>query len=74
MYTPQFSKAFRKSYKKLRRSGKFPREEVEKVVAILVRGENLQHKYQDHGLTGKMEGYRECHIRPDLLLIYKIEK
>ena len=30
----------------------------------------LQAKYQDHKLAGGWEGFRECHIRPDLLLIY----
>ncbi|MBP9821278.1 MAG: type II toxin-antitoxin system YafQ family toxin [Candidatus Pacebacteria bacterium] len=74
MYTPRYSKAFKKSYKKLRKSGRFSREDVEKVVVILAKGEKLTEKYQDHTLVGKMEGYRECHIKPDLLLIYKIEK
>ena len=31
-------------------------------------------KYKDHALSGNYKNYRECHIKPDLLLIYKIEK
>lgn len=31
----------------------------------------LPEKYRDHALTGNWDGYRECHIKPDLLLIYK---
>jgi len=31
----------------------------------------LPHKYQDHKLTGEWDGYRSCHIKPDLLLIYE---
>lgn len=74
MYTPQYSKAFKKSYKKLRRSGKFSRQNLETVVTILSKGQKLPEKYKDHGLMGSMEGYRECHIKPDLLLIYQIKK
>jgi mRNA interferase YafQ len=31
----------------------------------------LAEKYQDHDLSGEWSGYRECHIKPDLLLIYQ---
>ena len=74
MYTLIYSKSFNKAYKKLRRNGKFSREDFEMVVTILRRGERFPEKYQDHQLQGRFDGYRECHIRPDLLLIYKIEK
>ena len=33
----------------------------------------LIEKYKDHQLIGKMKDFRECHIKPDLLLIYMIE-
>jgi mRNA interferase YafQ len=42
------------------------------VVRILADGEMLPREYFDHMLHGKYEGYRECHIEPDWLLIYKI--
>ena len=44
------------------------------VVKILASGEKLPAKYLDHALTGNWAKYRECHITPDWLLIYKIEK
>ena len=34
----------------------------------------LPAKYHDHSLSGDYSGYRECHILPDWLLIYRIEK
>lgn len=34
----------------------------------------LDPKHKDHKLTGQYDGFRECHIKPDLLLIYKKEK
>ena len=40
---------------------------------LLRRGRDLPEKYRDHGLH-RLEGHRECHIKPDLLLIYKPEK
>ncbi|MCX7115129.1 MAG: type II toxin-antitoxin system YafQ family toxin [Gammaproteobacteria bacterium] len=41
------------------------------VLYKLIHDETLPEKYRDHGLTGNWLGYRECHIKPDLLLIYK---
>ena len=34
----------------------------------------LEEKYKDHELKGKYQGFRECHIQPDWLLIYLIEE
>jgi len=39
-------------------------------LAFLTSGTPLPTKYQDHKLTGEWEGYRECHLKPDLLLVY----
>ena len=44
------------------------------VVDQLSEGLTLDQKYKDHKLSGKYEGKRECHIEPDFLLIYQIEK
>lgn len=37
-------------------------------------GETLSAKYKNHPLKGKYKGFYDCHILPDLVLIYKIEK
>ncbi len=42
------------------------------VIRALARGETLHRQYRDHALSGNYAEYRECHIRPDWLLIYKI--
>ncbi len=73
MYTPFPSNNFKKSYNRLRKSGKFPKKEVEYVVTTLASGKRLPKKYLDHSLQGEYTGCRECHIKPDLLLIYKIK-
>ena len=43
------------------------------VIDTLRKGEKLNEKYKDHALTGNYAGFRECHIKPDWLLIYLIE-
>lgn len=42
------------------------------VVDLLVNEKELPSKYADHDLIGNDNGYRECHIKPDWLLIYQI--
>ena len=73
MYIKFYTKQFQKSFNKILRSGKVKREEVDFVVNMLSSGNFLDPTYQDHALSGEYQGYRECHIRGDLLLIYRIE-
>ncbi|MCL2044948.1 MAG: type II toxin-antitoxin system YafQ family toxin [Oscillospiraceae bacterium] len=42
------------------------------VLNILLVDRQLPENYRDHPLRGDMTGYRECHIEPDWLLIYRI--
>ncbi|MCL2317438.1 MAG: type II toxin-antitoxin system YafQ family toxin [Methanomassiliicoccaceae archaeon] len=44
------------------------------VIKKLASGERLEEKYRDHSLKGQFLGCRECHLTPDWLLIYEIEK
>jgi mRNA interferase YafQ len=44
------------------------------IVEQLANCKQLSAKHKDHPLTGSWDGHRECHITPDWLLIYKIEK
>lgn len=41
---------------------------------MLSKGETLPEKYKNHPLKGEFKGYYDCHVLPDLVLIYKIEK
>jgi len=43
------------------------------VIKQLQLGETLPEKYVDHRLSGDWENYRDCHVKPDLVLIYKID-
>jgi mRNA interferase YafQ len=40
------------------------------ILSLLAKGEALPEKYRDHQLTGNLNNYRECHIKPNLLLMY----
>ena len=51
-----------------------PKSELDEVVKMLSEEQPLLPKYKDHELKGYYLGYRECHIRPDWLLIYKMNK
>lgn len=74
MYKVFPSSQYRKSVKKLKRSGKFKEEDLRKLLRLLAAGKTLPKKYEDHKLTGELQDCRECHIKFDLLLLYKIYK
>jgi len=63
---------FRREYRKLSKRG-YNMTLIEEVISILATGKNLDLKHRDHPLAGDYTGFRECHIAPDWLLIYKIE-
>lgn len=66
------SNKFKKDLKLAIKRG-FNIELLREVVNILVNQENLEDKYCDHSLSGEYGGFRECHIEPDWLLVYKID-
>ena len=72
-YTVKLTNKFKKDYKIIEKQGKNIKKLLE-VIEVLADGEQLDSKYKDHSLIGNYKGYRECHVRPDLLLIYKIKK
>lgn len=41
------------------------------ILSCLIHSKPLAEKYRDHQLKGKLSQYRECHVKPDLLLIYE---
>lgn len=69
----RYSKAYRKAYRKISKSGRFPKQELDAVIKTIQSQEKLDVSYQDHDLSGGLAGHRECHLRPDLLLLYRIE-
>ena len=68
MYEINYSKSFKKDFKKL---SEVDRELTLEVLYKLSENENLDPKYKDHALKGKYSKYRDCHVKPDLVLIYE---
>lgn len=65
--------SFKKDYKKIIKRG-YNIKLIEDIIQKLARGEQLSEKNKDHPLSGDYIGCRECHITPDWLLIYEINK
>lgn len=61
---------FKKDYKKLNTQHQNLTKDI---ISQLVLQKALQPKHKDHKLIGNFKGYREYHIKPDLLLTYKID-
>ena len=60
---------FKKSLKLAKKRG-LDLKLLDKVITILQNDIPLEEKYRDHELKGRYQGFRECHIQPDWLLIY----
>lgn len=71
MLTVEYSKMFKKDYKRAVKRG-YNIKLIDEVITMLARGEKLPRKYMDHALEGKYKRSRECHITPDWLLVYEI--
>lgn len=67
-YKLHLSKNFSKDSKKL---SKQDLEHTMEILRKLCNNETLDAKYRDHSLSGKLQGARDCHIKPDLVLIYR---
>lgn len=46
---------------------------LDEVITKLANQEVLEEKYHDHALSGNLSVFRECHVKPDWLLIYTID-
>ena len=71
-YTVKFTTQFKKDYKSAVKRG-YGVELLDEIISKLANGEALSEKHRDHNLAGNWSGFRECHILPDWLLIYKVE-
>lgn len=67
------SNQFKKDLKLAQKRG-FNIELLTEVVDKIANGEKLPPKNKDHNLSGNYASYRECHIQPDWLLVYKVEE
>lgn len=73
MYKIEITNRFKQSIKKAKKSG-INTDIIYNVVNMLSKGEKLPEKYKNHPLKGNLKGFYDCHILPDLVLVYKIKK
>jgi mRNA interferase YafQ len=63
---------FRRDWKREIRSSPGLSQAFVPILELLVEGKPLPPKARDHALSGKWTGFRDCHLRPDLVLIYGV--
>lgn len=68
----RISNAFKKSYKRMEKRGK-DTGKLKEIVDLLAVDAMLPESCRDHALTGNFSGFRDCHIEPDWVLIYRKE-
>ena len=72
MLTPIYATRFDMDFKLAVRRGKDP-EKIKTAIRLLCSGQPLPASYRDHPLKGRFARCRDCHIEPDLILIYAID-
>lgn len=73
MLTIRTTNRFEKDIKKSEKRGE-DLKKLKSVLEILASNKTLPPKFRDHKLVGNYTGFRDCHIEPDWLLVYKIEE
>ncbi len=71
MRQPEYSGQFKRDVKQAQKRGK-DMEKLKTLLSLLIEGKPLPATYLDHPLKGGWRGFRDSHIEPDWLLIYKI--
>ena len=71
-YSLRQTNRFKKHLKLMAKRNKSSIRKIAETVDLLQRGEKLPERFRDHELAGNLKVSRECHILPDLLLIYRI--
>lgn len=73
MYKLITTTQFKKDLKRIKKRG-LNLQKLQEVLTQLINNQSLDPKHRDHSLTGNYIGFRECHIEPDWLLIYAVDK
>ena len=71
MRTSVRSRQFRRDVERAEQRGK-DSTKLRELLSMLIAGQELAQRYQDHPLKGVWKGYRDAHIEPDWLLIYRV--
>lgn len=71
MLTIKYHTLFKKDFKRIKKRG-YDISRLEKIVELLANEVPLPEQFKDHNLSGNYNGFRECHIAPDWLLVYQV--
>jgi mRNA interferase YafQ len=70
-----YAKSFLKDWERLARSGRYDMKRLKETMLLLIANDApLGPERLDHPLKGNYEGYRECHIGGDFLLVYRLDE
>ena len=72
MLNPVYSGQFKRDLKTAKKRGK-NLDKLKELMRLLIEGKPLPPEYKDHPLIGNWRSFRDAHIEPDWLIIYKIE-
>lgn len=67
------TRRFKTAFKRVKQLKGFKQDVFEEVVTTLAEGKKLKKERKDHQLTGNLKDFRECHLAPDILLVYQID-
>ena len=73
MRTIERSTAFKRDFKRTKATPRHSKDLdalLLAVLTLLIADKPLPATYRDHPLSGNWKGYRDCHLKPDLLLLY----
>lgn len=73
MYKIQYLNRFKKDFKIIQSRQNFKIEHLDTVVNLLMNGRKLPKKYKLHKLKGELKDFFECHLKPDILLIFRVD-
>ncbi|MBI4599944.1 type II toxin-antitoxin system YafQ family toxin [Candidatus Uhrbacteria bacterium] len=73
MFILHRKRQFKKDFKRLSRNPEFDDGAFEDVLSCLLCGDHPSERYRPHKLTGEFHDCYECHVQPDILLIYIID-
>jgi mRNA interferase YafQ len=69
-----YARAFLKDWKRLSRAGRYDMNRLKEAMLLLIANDGpLGPEWLDHPLSGQWQGYRECHVGGDFLLVYKLD-
>jgi len=72
VFKPKPSNRFKKNYVLMEKRG-YDMTLIDEIIETLLAGKPLPPSKRDHALHGNWAGFRECHVLPDWLLIYKVD-